>query len=116
MDPTTFLDKICSSVTGVIKGYIMDTQSNILAESSLRIEDPDVLRVVRAFPSQYRKLQSKKLISLTTATDKYTYMNLVVSPLLITFVCEENANLSLLSQLPGEMTEFVSHLQAYQSE
>lgn len=117
-DPCDFLDKICESITGVKKGYISDIQGVILAESSGRHDDTyanrDDYLLVRNFPQYFErlsKLNFGEAQSMIVEGDDCSFVFLSASPLFLTFICDENANFSLLTELPNEMSDFLSHLQ-----
>lgn len=117
-DPCDFLDKICDSITGVKKGYISDKIGTILAESSGRQDDSSEKRddylLVRNFPQYFdrlSKLNFGESQSMIVEENDCSYVFLAASPLYLTFICDENANFSLLTELPNEMSDFLSHLQ-----
>lgn len=112
-EPSGFLDKICQSITGVRKAYISDIQGSILAESSSQTDEPSTARdditLVRSFPKYFErlgKLSFGEAQSMVVEAEDYSLVFLVVKPLFLTFICDENANFALLTELPKEMKDF----------
>ena len=111
-DTTDFLDKICESITGVKKAYISDIQGAILAESSERHDESstrDDFRLVRSFPKYFErlsKLDYGKSQSMIVEAEECSIVFLVATPLFLTFICDKNANFSLLTELPNGMKDF----------
>lgn len=113
-DPCDFLDKICESITGVKKGYISDKKGVILAESSELLGEKDDLSFIDYFPQYFErlsKLNFGEARSMIIERDEYSIVLLQASPLYLAFICDENANFSLLTELPNEMSDFLYHLQ-----
>ncbi|KAK8889783.1 hypothetical protein M9Y10_034537 [Tritrichomonas musculus] len=115
-DPCDFLDKICESITGVKKGYISDSQGAILAESrsdesSATNDNDDLVRRIPRYFERLSKLNFGEARSMVVEGDDCSFVFLVASPLFLTFICDENANFSLLTELPNEMSDFLSHFQ-----
>ena len=113
--PTTFLNKICESVTGLKKIYITDMHGAILAESSLLSNELDS-QIVRSFPTYFDRLGKisygdPKSIVITSNNNAYLLM--VSEGFLITFVCNPNANLALLNEFPDEMQDFLIQLNKF---
>ena len=114
-DPTAFLDRVCSSITGVKKAYISDVQGAILAESS-GAQDDFSLTLVRSFPKyvdRLGKLSFGDAQSMVVEGKGCSAVLLVSHPLFITFLCSEKANFALLREIPNEMKDFLAHLKTF---
>lgn len=114
-DPKAFLDRICESITGVRKAYISDLQGVILAESSSFCEDFSVI-LVRSFPKYIErlgKLSFGEPQSMVVESDECCAVLVISSPLVITFLCEKNANFALLTQIPNEMRDIIENLKSF---
>lgn len=116
-DPAAFLDRVCSSVTGVRKAYISDSQGAILAESSAPEEDPQwVLTLVRSIPSYFermKKLSFGEPKSMVIDGDECAVVLLSSPPIFISFLCDVNANFALLTEIPNEMKDFIAQLKTF---
>lgn len=116
-DPAAFLDRVCSSVTGVRKAYISDSQGAILAESSSPEDDPQwVLTLVRSFPNYFerlRKLSFGEPTSMVVDGDDCAVVILSSPPIFISFLCDEKANFALLTEIPNEMRDFIAQLKTF---
>jgi predicted regulator of Ras-like GTPase activity (Roadblock/LC7/MglB family) len=114
-DPTAFLDRICESVTGVRKAYISDGQGAILAESTGPTDDY-ALTLVRSCPTyldRLNRLEFGHTQSMVVECGESSAVVLVSSPLFLTFLCEEDANFALLTEIPNEMEELLTQLKSF---
>ena len=116
-DPTAFLDRVCSSVTGVRKAYISDSQGAILAESSSPEDEPQwVLTLVRSFPSYFqrlRKLQFGEPASMVICGEDSAVVLLSSPPLFMSFLCSNKANFALLTEIPNELKDVIAQLKTF---
>lgn len=114
-EPSEFLDNIVQSISGLKKVYISEMSGAILAESSA-IADSSDETVVRSIPNYYQrlgKLSYGNIKSITIECAANTYILLESHSFFITFVCEKDANLCLLSEFPNEMGEFLAQLNSF---
>ena len=113
--PTNFLDDLVKSVHGVKKIYISDMDGAILAESSeLRSESEE--KVVRSFPTYYErlgKLSYGSSKSIVVECENSLFVLFESQNFLITFICERDANVALLSEFPNEMNNFLTQLRSF---
>lgn len=113
--PTTFLDNIVKSVHGVKKVYISDSHGAILAESSAPRSESDE-KLVRSFPTYYDrlgKLSYGNNKSITVECKDSIFLLCEAESFYISFVCEKDANISLLSEFPNEMSNFLNQLKSF---
>ena len=113
--PTTFLDNLVKSVHGVRKVYISDPQGAILAESSEPRSESDE-QVVRSFPTysdRISKLAYGSTKSIVVECENSIYVSIESQTFLITFICNKDANVALLSEFPNEMGEFLTQLKKF---
>ncbi|KAH0791994.1 hypothetical protein GPJ56_004069 [Histomonas meleagridis] len=109
IQPKTFLDSICESVTGIKKIYISDIQGSILAESSGPQKESDIT-LVRSFPKYFDrlgKLGFGESQSMVIEGEDCSVVLISSSPLYLAFICEETANFALVQSLPDDMREFL---------
>ncbi|EAY18087.1 hypothetical protein TVAG_306070 [Trichomonas vaginalis G3] len=113
--PTTFLDNLAKSVHGVKKIYISDSHGAILAESSAPKNEKEE-KIVRSFPTyndRLGKLSYGNNKSIIVECNDTSYVMCETESFFITFVCSKDANFSLLSEFPNDMSGFLTQLRSY---
>ena len=113
--PTAFLDNLVKSVHGLRKVYINDRSGAILAESSAPRSETDefAVRSIPNYTERLSKLSYGPTKSIVVESDDSIFVSIESHGFLISFICDVDANVSLLSEFPNEMDNFLTQLKSF---